>query len=78
MCASDKRQKNADVMNCYVMLYLQYACDMMTSQVLCPVAINKYYQGAEECIYVQSETLGVIFILFFYFTPEHHREVDGR
>ncbi len=34
------------------MLYLLYACDLMTSQVLCPVAINKYYQGAEECFYV--------------------------
>jgi hypothetical protein len=46
--------------------------------VLCPVAINKYYQGAEECIYVQSETWGVIILGFLYFTPEQHREVDGR
>jgi hypothetical protein len=57
----DRRRKNAETVNSFVMLYLQYACDMMTSQVLCPVAINKYCQGAEECFCVQS----ILELLFF-------------
>ncbi len=57
----DRRRKNAETVNSYVVLYLQYACDMMTLQVLCPVALNKYCKGAEECFCVQS----ILELLFF-------------
>jgi hypothetical protein len=60
------------------MLYLEYACDMMTSQALCPVAINKYYQRAEECFCVQSILQLLFFIDFLYFIPKQHREMGNE
>ncbi len=35
-----RKRRSAKIVDCYVMLYLQYACDMMTAQMLCLVAIN--------------------------------------
>jgi hypothetical protein len=61
------------------MLYLQYACDMMTSQVLCPVAINKYYQGAEKCFSVQSTYIQVVnFFEFFILHQRQHRKKEDE
>ncbi len=57
----NRERKSAETLNSCVMLYLQYACDLMISQVLCPVAINKYCQGAEEWFCVQS----ILEFLFF-------------
>jgi hypothetical protein len=51
---------------------------LMTSQCLCPVAINKYCQGAEEGFYLQSILIVIFFSFYFVFIPRQHSEVDER
>ena len=42
-------------------LWLQYVCIDDIASIM-PSAVNKYYQGAEECFYVQS----ILELLFFF------------